>query len=59
MQAVQLLFISAVRRPGPVAEFTPGNSDYFIWGKNLLAVTQIEPYLARVSHLLNPPTTEL
>lgn len=27
-------------------------------GKNLLAVTQIETYLARVYHLLNPPTTE-
>lgn len=28
-----------------------------IW-KNLLAVTQIEPFLARVYNLLNPPTTE-
>lgn len=29
-----------------------------LFGKNLLAVTQIELYLARVYHLLNPPTTE-
>lgn len=40
-----------------MAEFTPG-IQIILFGKNLLAVTQIELYLARVYHLLNPPTTE-